>query len=97
MNEIEVSVLVVKATYKVNHLYGMLRNICLHDAKQLIAMIQLIAIAFQRIFPANPTILLSLTHKQSTAENKTRIILRFFFFKFTYLFHIKKIVVKVFM
>lgn len=69
MNEIEVSVLVVKATYKVNHLYGMIQNICLHDAKQLIAMVQPIAIEFRRIFLASPTVLLSQTHKQSTAKN----------------------------
>lgn len=70
MNEIEVSVLVVKATYKVNHLYGMIQNICLHDAKQLTVKVQPIAIAFQRIFLVNPTILLSQTHKQSVAKSR---------------------------
>lgn len=68
MNEIEVSVLVVKATYKVNHPYVMIQNICLHDAMQPNAMLQLIAIAFQRIVLANPIALLSQTHKQSTAN-----------------------------
>lgn len=69
MNEIEVSVLVVKATYKVNHLYGMLQNICLHDSKQLNAMLQPIAIEFRRICLANPTAQLSQTHNQSTAKS----------------------------
>lgn len=73
MNEIEVSVLVVKATYKVNRLYGMIENIFLRDAKQLIAMVQSIAIGFRRIFLANPIVLLFQTQKQSTARKKERI------------------------
>lgn len=70
MNEIEVSVLVVKATYKVNRLYGMIQNIFLRDAKQLSAMVQPIAIGFRRIFLASPTVLLFQTRKQSTARKE---------------------------
>ena len=70
MRRIEVLALDAKATYKVNHPYEMIQNICPHDAMQPISMVQLIAIVFQHIYLADPIILFVHIRMLSEAERK---------------------------
>lgn len=85
MNETEVLVSVLKATYIMNHLYVMRWNVYLRDATIQILMVQQIANVIQRIYLAYPKELFGHIHMLSGAFwiNKKKLLLEHFWLKLT--------------